>query len=109
MATGTPARERVRRAVTETRGAPSIGTPPVTATAGFPITSAGKVVGTFRDDYVLLTNTALAAVRPRVQRMRREEVAAMLQQFCEETAIWPGRPADSENGAAEGGEDEPTV
>jgi ParB/RepB/Spo0J family partition protein len=108
MASDTPAKERVRRAVAETRGTPSIGTPPVTATAGFPITSAGKVVGSVVDDYVLLTNTALAAVRPRVQRMRREEVAAMLQQFCEQTAIWPGRPSDAENGAVEGVEGEPT-
>ena len=96
MPADTPAAERVRSAVELTRGTPVIGTPPLTERKEFPITSAGEVIGSVETDYVLLNNTALAVLRPRVQRMRREDIAEMLQRFCEETAIWPGAPRGRE-------------
>ena len=89
MAPEAPARERVRRAVEKTRGTPVIGTAPVEERESMPITSGGEVVGRVDTSYVLLANTALSAIRPGVQRMRREDVAAMLQRFCEQTGIWP--------------------
>jgi ParB/RepB/Spo0J family partition protein len=91
MPTDTTPSERVRRAVAMTRGTPTVGERPVVEQHRMPIMAAGEVVGTVETDYVLLNNTALAAIRPRVQRMLREEVATMVQRFCEETGVWPQR------------------
>ncbi len=91
MAPEAPARDRVRRAVEKTRGTPMLGTAPVAERESMPITSGGEVIGRVDTSYVLLGNTALTAIGPRVQRMPREDVAAMLQKFCEQTEIWPQR------------------
>lgn len=91
MAPEAPARERVRHAVEKTRGTPVLATPPIADHESMPITSGGEVIGRVDTSYVLLGNTALAVIRPRVQRMPREDVAAMLQKFCEQTGIWPQR------------------
>jgi len=87
----TAAAKRVERAVAITQGTATLVGRQGAEREDVPITSAGEVVGRVQNDYVLLNNTALSALRPRVQRMLREEVAAMLQRFCEETGVWPER------------------
>jgi ParB/RepB/Spo0J family partition protein len=91
MPATTPPIERVQHAVAMTRGTATLTGRPVAERDTVSIRSAGELIGHVQNDYVLLNNTALAAVRPRIQRMLREEVAAMLQRFCEETGVWPQR------------------
>jgi hypothetical protein len=51
-------------------------------------------VATLRANAILVANTSLRAVRPRVMEMGREAFATMLQAVCEETNIWPLRHED---------------
>jgi hypothetical protein len=57
----------------------------------FEVRSNGRRVATLRADVILVANTSLRAVRPRVMEMGREAFATMLQAVCEETNIWPLR------------------
>ncbi len=77
---GRPAADRVADALAE-HGVAVVGASPRPACPG------AQVEGP-----VVLNETSLSAVRPRLELMARDEFAAMLWRVCEETGIWPQRP-----------------
>ncbi len=95
-----PAEERARRAVELVQaiavlapGRPAaMGPAPIEKTVEISRTVGGGRTRPLSQRYVILGNTALAALRPRVGEMQRERLAEVLQQVCEETNIWPRRP-----------------
>ena len=85
--------ERVRRA----RGAVLVGAAPKPErTEGFDVRSGGETVAHIERSVVVLGATSLRVTRPRLTEMDREDFGAMLLRVCEETNIWPTRPAPSE-------------
>jgi ParB family chromosome partitioning protein len=83
---------RVERAVARANGQPSVGSAPVQRRHVAPIRQGDEVVGRIETDYIVLANTALSALRSRRSEVSREEAAAMIQLFCEQTNIWPTPP-----------------
>ena len=80
-----PARDRVRKA----RATVLMGSPqkPV-RTMTFPLRSADGQVQEVEAEVVMLNNTAIRTVRPRLTEMDRDAFAVMLRQTCEETNVW---------------------
>jgi ParB family transcriptional regulator, chromosome partitioning protein len=85
-----PVTERVRRA----RGVVLVTAPQVERSDGYDIRSGDDIVGRVEQPVVVLNNTSLRVIRPRVQEMDREDFAAMLGRVCEETGVWPQRGPD---------------
>jgi ParB/RepB/Spo0J family partition protein len=95
-----PAPQRAQQAVAQVqavavlppRPAPDLGPMPIERIADIPRTAGGRRTHPVRQRYVILANTALAALHPRVAELERERLAQVLQEVCEETNIWPRRP-----------------
>lgn len=84
--------ERVRRA----RDSVIVGVPPAAETTRrYDIRSQGRVIESVSQPVVVIGATSLRVLRPRLQEMDRIDFATMLQCVCEETNVWPQRPASS--------------
>lgn len=89
---GIPVAERVRRA----RDVVVVGPPPSPeVTRRYDVRSQGNVLESVAQAVVVIGATSLRVLRPRIQEMDREDFATMLQCVCEETNVWPQRPAES--------------
>ena len=94
---------RVQRAATRvaTKGSPLVGAAPVQRRHTAPIRQGDDVVGSIETDYIVLGNTALSVLRPRQNEISREDAAAMIQLFCEQTNIWPEMASEAQRGGIE--------
>lgn len=61
------------------------------------------------ESVIVLNKTSLRTVRPALSEMDRPEFEAMLQRVCEETGVWPSRPATPVSSVAEMGSHGTTV
>lgn len=82
---GLPAEERARRAVAAATAVRS--TPPLTRVDEIPVRRNGRVVSTVHSTRILLANTALSAVKPRVREMGEEAYDEMLREACAERGL----------------------
>jgi hypothetical protein len=83
--TAVSAEERVQAA----RAAVLIGHRVPHRTETYPLRSSDGDVREVTRDVVVLGNTALRTIRPRVSEMDRDAFAAMITQTCEDTGVWP--------------------
>jgi ParB family chromosome partitioning protein len=80
-----PAEARVQAA----RAAVLVGKRAVQRSETYPLRSPDGGVQDITREVVVLGNTALRALRPRVTEMERDAFAAMIEQACQETSVWP--------------------
>ncbi|MBV8528316.1 MAG: ParB/RepB/Spo0J family partition protein [Candidatus Dormibacteraeota bacterium] len=88
--TGESVAERVRRARETVVVGPA---PSPEVQRQYDIRSQGRTLETVSQAVVVINATSLRVLRPRIQQMDRDDFATMLQCVCEETNVWPQRPA----------------